>query len=373
MEFLLQWSIVMGIFIITYEMAFKNLAYFKFNRAYLVSFPLLAALIVSINIPQQTIIPTYELDAIDISGLAFEGVQQKTWFNTLQIIYLAGAFVSFLFFGFKLIGIQRLIRETQLNQNSNIGSFSFARFIHLKADLSQEQKKIVALHEEAHVQRNHTIDILFYEFLCCIHWFNPLVWMAKKKVAEVHEYEADEIASNQTINYEETLLSQVFCVNNFQMAHTFYNSLIEKRLIMMTKKKSNKSIWKYFLILPMLFLTFTLTSMMQDGGDDTKVYEEVDVLPEFEGGKDGLWNFISNNLEYPKLPEERQVDGKVIIQFVIDEQGKVTNITVEQSLYGPYDKSAIHVMTKMPNWKPGEIDGQPVKVSLKLPFNFRRE
>ena len=103
------------------------------------------------------------------------------------------------------------------------------------------------------------------------------------------------------------------------------------------------------------------------------VYEVAEVMPEFPGGTQALFKFISENLEYPQHAIDGQIEGRVVVQFVVDKTGKVGNIQVVRSIDKLLDQAAIDVVRALPAWKPGMQNGQPVKVNVRytLPVSFK--
>ena len=101
------------------------------------------------------------------------------------------------------------------------------------------------------------------------------------------------------------------------------------------------------------------------------VYEVAEVMPEFPGGTQALFKFISENLEYPQHAIDGQIEGRVVVQFVVDKTGKVGNIQVVRSIDKLLDQAAIDVVRALPAWKPGMQNGQPVHVRYTLPVSFK--
>ncbi len=93
-------------------------------------------------------------------------------------------------------------------------------------------------------------------------------------------------------------------------------------------------------------------------------------MPEFPGGQRELMKFISKQIIYPVDAVENGIQGKVIVQFVIEKDGSVSNVKVLQSVYRSLDAEAIRVVQILPNWSPGIMDGKPVRIKYVLPINF---
>jgi len=96
----------------------------------------------------------------------------------------------------------------------------------------------------------------------------------------------------------------------------------------------------------------------------------VEDKPSFPGGDAAIFKFITENTVYPPIAKEMGVQGKVYIQFVIDKNGKVTQVTVARGVDPALDAEAIRVVSKMPDWTPGKQRGRAVPVTNILPINF---
>lgn len=101
------------------------------------------------------------------------------------------------------------------------------------------------------------------------------------------------------------------------------------------------------------------------------IFEVAEVMPEFPGGTQALFKFIGENLQYPQNAIDGQIEGRVVVQFVVDKEGKVGSIQVVRSVDKMLDQAAIDVVRALPDWKPGMQDGQPVNVRYTLPVNFK--
>lgn len=102
-----------------------------------------------------------------------------------------------------------------------------------------------------------------------------------------------------------------------------------------------------------------------------EIFEVVENPPEFPGGNGALFAYISNNLVYPESARKDGVEGRVVVSFVVNEQGAVTDLKVEKGLTPECDEAALNVVRNMPNWIPATHRGKPVKVKFRLPVLFR--
>ena len=99
----------------------------------------------------------------------------------------------------------------------------------------------------------------------------------------------------------------------------------------------------------------------------------VDQQPEFPGGKSALFDYLGENLNYPEPSKQKEVEGIVIVQFVVNKDGSLTNVKVQKSVSKLLDEEANRVVKEMPLWKPGRQDGKVVRVRYRVPINFSLE
>lgn len=105
--------------------------------------------------------------------------------------------------------------------------------------------------------------------------------------------------------------------------------------------------------------------------DPNKIYDNVEVMPEYPGGHVALMRYIAQNVEYPQVAQENGTQGKVVVQFVVDTDGSIINAHVLTSVDPYLDKEALRVIKSMPRWIPGKQKGKPVRVKYTVPVNFR--
>lgn len=110
---------------------------------------------------------------------------------------------------------------------------------------------------------------------------------------------------------------------------------------------------------------------LQTAKDGQTVEENPDKWPDFPGGQKKLFKWLSANIKYPKEAQANKEQGRVIVRFVIDKDGKVTDAKVVRSISPSLNKEAMRLIEAMPRWKPGEKNGQPVAVPFTLPITFR--
>ncbi len=105
--------------------------------------------------------------------------------------------------------------------------------------------------------------------------------------------------------------------------------------------------------------------------EDNKVFEVVEQMPSFPGGNAALMEYLGKNVKYPVVAQENGVQGRVVVSFVVERDGSITDVTVVRSVDPSLDKEAARVVASMPKWIPGKQNGSAVRVKYNVPVSFR--
>ena len=105
--------------------------------------------------------------------------------------------------------------------------------------------------------------------------------------------------------------------------------------------------------------------------EETKVFDVVEEMPQFPGGQAALLEYLAKNIKYPVVAEENGVQGRVIVTFVVERDGSITDVRVVKSVDPSLDKEAARVVKSMPKWQPGKQNGSAVRVKYTVPVQFR--
>ena len=105
--------------------------------------------------------------------------------------------------------------------------------------------------------------------------------------------------------------------------------------------------------------------------EETKVFDVVEEMPQFPGGQAALLEYLAKNIKYPVVAEENGVQGRVIVTFVVERDGSITDVKVVKSVDPSLDKEATRVVKSMPKWQPGKQNGSAVRVKYTVPVQFR--
>jgi len=108
------------------------------------------------------------------------------------------------------------------------------------------------------------------------------------------------------------------------------------------------------------------------GADDAnKVFLVVEQPPEFDGGLEAMYKFITKNMKYPASARRMNIEGSVFVGFVVDADGKISESSIIKGISADCDKEALRVVQMMPKWRPGKQSGRPVRVKFVLPIKFK--
>ena len=105
--------------------------------------------------------------------------------------------------------------------------------------------------------------------------------------------------------------------------------------------------------------------------EETKVFDVVEEMPQFPGGQAALLEYLAKNIKYPVVAEENGVQGRVIVTFVVERDGSITDVKVVKSVDPSLDKEAARVVKSMPHWIPGKQNGSAVRVKYTVPVTFK--
>ena len=238
------------------------------------------------------------------------------------------------------------------------GPFSFFNWIFLNPDnVKEEEISEILTHEMAHVRQRHSIDVIISELvnICC--WINPFAWLMKREVRLNLEFLADRRvmdAGFATKSYQYHLLGLTY-------SHKYGNISCSSEATKTDDVKENAA---------------TVKPDVEEVPIDKPVTKDeafavVEQMPEFPGGMKELMTYLKDNIKYPKAAQDKKVQGRVIVQFVVEKDGTPTEFNVVRSVDPDLDAEALRVLGGMPKWKPGMQKGQVVRVKYTVPVSFK--
>ncbi len=428
--YIIESILVSGILYSIYLIGLRNSSTLVFNRILLLVISFLGFLVPFLNfsLPQNSTIPTSSIllegVTIILSGnqtLMFDILNWKTIYFVITVIFL----VHFIF---QIIHIFRLGQNSEGDTFKIISGkyphFSFFNRIFINTELIQSKNEMdmIIEHEKVHVKQMHSIDILLFEILKIFLWFNPFIWLIKNLAVENHEYLADKgMLKTTTINiydYFNELLQSTLFNYNISIVNNFNNSLLKKRIKMITKQNF-KRIERFIplLIIPIFLLVgvfFACTDnilaneaskeQIEGNGevqeeesipvtqlkDEQKinykgnfiegskekygevVYVNADILPKFNGESHQKFiTYIQDNLVYPEEAKKQNIQGKVYIQFIVSSKGEIIDAKIARGINKILDEEALKIIKSSPKWTPAMLEnGENIAVQFTCPVSF---
>jgi len=330
LNYIIQIILFQVFFLTIYDLFLSKETFFHKNRAYLLATPVLSFLLPLIKIPtfRKAVPQEYIIYLPEVFLSPEKVIQQTTWYpsiNAIDVLFFTGVLLFLILFILKLVRIILLIKKSRLVKKSNFTivfipeqhrAFSFFNYIFLGEAIAASQHEKIIAHELVHSKQKHSLDLLFFEILKIILWFNPMTILYQKRITLLHEYISDEVASKtiQKENYINNLLSSFFQVENIAFINQFYKqSLIKKRIIMMTKKQSKKmNQLKYLVLIPVLasMLFYVACTNSEDVLEESpiveykskiKIQDELYLVRQNELGKTTCFNSNGEEVDLESL------------------------------------------------------------------------
>lgn len=418
-------GLLLSVFYAFYMLLMRKTTFFTFNR-----FSLMAGSLLCLALPLihwdfsgtavSNVIPTLTLPQAVVSaegGTLNAADKGISWLGVVSGIYFLGAFVVLIMNILSVIQTSRMIASGEHIQKEGfkvtivdapVASFSFLGHIVIgREDFTANP--VILTHEMSHVRKHHSVDVLLFSVVTVLHWFNPLVWLARAELKMLHEYEADESVINQGVNaadYQLLLVRKAVGEHRFRLANGFNHTKLSNRITMMMSEKTNGWIrLSYVACVPLLacmlcFCTSNkqtpeMTERTEDALDaepqdinevvaigftDSTTAEEdepvpfrsAEVKPMFQGGDaNNFSKWINERLIYPQDAKDAGKQGRVVLQFTVNKVGRMENIRVLRGCYQSLDEEALRVVKASPEWKPGMMDGKAVSVTYTFPIVFK--
>ena len=539
--YIIHSSLILAAFYLFYKLLCSRDTLHRFNRGLLliilalsVALPLmridLGVVSQEANAVFKELTMTIEPTEIVTSGVATTEQaaptlwQQIPWNAVFIGFYIIGLAVCLARFVSSLLSIVRLIRKSQrqvlpdgtilITHDKPYGPFSWMRYIIVSAQDLNDNRDMILAHERAHIHLGHSWDLLLAQLCVTAQWFNPAVWLLKRELEAIHEYEADSHTLHQGFNarqYQLRLFEAATGVKFNTITNNFNNCSTKKRIIMMLKQQTSP--WarlKALFVLPVAlvavvaisctspkernvdnklsnvrvhgaepFLVFAfedkseiciqgkhlncdgapnfdylsvcgLTPENIDGisvlqseeskaifgaagangafhfqvkgktakdmttalaeyakaignteplkisikkpatideiqavgyaptpkandpsAEQGEIFQVVEEQPMFPGGMQELMKFLQTNIRYPKEAQDRGLQGRVIVQFVVNKDGSICDEHIVKSVDPQLDAEALRIVRSMPTWTPGKQRGEPVRVRFTIPVTFK--
>ena len=405
----------LAVFYLFYHFFLRKEKHFNFNRVFLLgaivlsfTFPLLEidynpantpSVLNSIHAVGNEVSSEPIIEAEKAYSYTITAESQKPfllWWEALLVIYIIGVFLG----GLKLFVQMREFKDAiwykrhatrfkdnyfLVNTDGTLPTFAFFNYLFWDntAELSEAEQNQVLAHEKAHINQKHSYDIILIEILKIVFWFNPLMYLYKMLLEEVHEYAADSAVakSNGAGTYSKVLVQIVFKKMGLELASHFNKNQILKRVEML--EKPIKRNWTKFLLpIPMaalLFFIFSFEAVLDTSNVSVSDFQievnetsKIDSMPIPSIGVDDWNEFLEQNIVYPEEAKSANIEGDVNLSFDITPQGKIENLAFEERLGHGIELAIIEALQKSSTWKPAVINGQNSTVKVSLPISFKR-
>ncbi len=315
-------------------------------------------------------------------------------FITLYGLGILVLLATFLFQLYRLFTFYRLRKSLQIvcpgyilvPTDGKWPTFSFFKllFFDNTLTLSKSEKDNIIRHEEAHIKQWHSADIVFFELVKILFWFNPMAWQLRKTIQHTHEFLADEdtLKSNDLAGYKSLLAKIALGRVTPSFGNHFNKSLILKRIENMKTPPSKPSVLKWsgaLSLMVTLVIVFSCNEPAIDHSDqivetalaDQEVYQIVDETAVPPGGYKKFYQYITENMTYPAQARKAGIEGKVYVQFIVDKNGNLTDVEVVKGIGGGCDREAVRVVAASDQWSPPQLGGKAVRQKIILPITFK--
>ncbi|MBR5493672.1 MAG: M56 family metallopeptidase [Alistipes sp.] len=422
--YLAQSSLCLAALYLIYKVAMSHETLHVFNRVILLGSVILSALLPLCRVKvvkEYDAAPTVASIEVDdmvlVENVPELGVDYVSLFKDIAVAVFA---LGFLFMLLRLLvsiySVWRLIhsgRMSVIEEDVTLTVVSklstpFSWFGHIVASEEdmREYRDMILSHELAHIRLRHSWDVMFADFALCLWWFNPAMWLLRRELQSLHEYQADEAVISNGVNaknYQMLLIKRAAGARLHSVANCLNHSNLKNRITMMCKKTSSRwAATKALLVLPVVAISLSAfattvyvprnvqdkvtensvneqisqtesnASAMQESQQDDKPYIKVEKMPTFDGGKSlvGFQNWIQNNIRYPKEALAKGIGGRVIFQFVVERDGTPSSFNVLQSPDKSLADEVERVFKTSPKWEAGEQGGEKVRVLYTVPVVF---
>ena len=388
----------------------------------------------SIEQPAAAVVSIEALLPVDLVATASPQAERLSWTALARTFYYIGLVAMLLFHVISLWRLRRLLhqgREEVLDDGirlhvlpGEVSPFSYFRHIVMSEDDYRENGQEILIHERAHIRMLHSADVARMDLLIVMQWWNPAAWLLKHELQQVHEFEADEAVLKRGVDarqYQLLLIRKSVGNQLFSMANNLNHQSLKRRISMMTTTKSNR--WQRLKLLavapvaalavvafaspkvenvveqietepaapvvqmvkelvqpadnakkqkPMPEVVLVSAGMQPlDPSKKDRAFDVVEQMPAFPGGISELMKFLNANVRYPKEAEQQGKQGRVIVTFVVDADGTVTDPEVVRPIDPLLDAEAMRVISTMPKWLPGKQNGKNVRVKYTMPITFK--
>ena len=399
--------------------------------------------------PLINLSPEAGIDGNVLTAGEQEEATSGLWVRYCTYIYIIGIAVALTVYIFRLLALMRVIRRSR-----RISHPIVPKDVHLMLDMRitqpcswmhwifigpidlKQNAETVLRHELTHVRMRHSWDVILCDLTCRLLWCLPFAWMLRQDLVDVHEFQADEAVLQGGVmldEYEHLLVRKAVQAQSLPIVNTLRRGAVKKRFAMMHNGRSSRwSRLKLLYLAPALaaclwvsakaevyetYLNGKLVTLKELKALDSSTIDHIDVIhsqkkvfvetvsepfdivdqmPQFPGGDAAFNQYMAHHVRYPKAAAENGVEGTVTVQFIVEADGRITNVHAINTpsgeadavviAYGASDKrpsqveddeghralreAAEELFRGMPPFEPGRQRGKPVRVRMTRSVNY---
>jgi len=344
-NYIIQVVLFQFLFIIIYDVFLRKETFFNGNRAYLIFTPLVSFTLPFLKISAFTnVTPSYFVEYLPAIILnpqeSIKTVMATSFSIYFMLVLLLGSLFMFCLFIYKITSIYLLRRKSIIKKQETHTLviidkkgiiFSFFKSIYIDKIFINQPHNHIIKHELVHIKQRHSLDLIIFEILKTLMWYNPAIYIFQNRITELHEFIADAktIKPQNKSDFFNNLLTTTFKVTKVDFINQFYkHSLIKNRIIMTNKNKSEQVLkLKYLLLIPALASMLFYVSCQQQ---KQTISEQASALKTNLAKKDSLSpkeKFIMNGLvneivktQLKNTKEYKMYNDTDVVPFAIVDQ-----------------------------------------------------
>lgn len=410
--YMLETMVCSAVLMLFYGLLLNRKVPFAVCRAYLLAAAVVAAVIPLLRIPVWHAAPealAAEITAGEVSLAVVAGAGGIGMRDAVLAVYSAGVIVSLAVTAVQLCRIWDMARRGETVRDraprivrtaERISSFSFFGTIYLSREIAEADMAAIVTHENSHVRHKHSAEKVAMQLLRALMWWNPFVWIAQRRLSEVHEYEADADVLDEGYDVNDYIASILKNLLGYSpdIANSFRDSLTKKRFKMMiTKRRSRYALLRTLAVLPVLaalLCTFSFTAKAVEpvnvghaavknvsgepvagvaAQDEDEVYMKAETKPRFQNGDENNFrNWVMAHINYPDETLKSGKTGRVIVKFIVEKDGSIGDVSLLETFDKAAGEESIRVVESSPKWSAGMVKGKAVRVQYIMPINFLR-
>ena len=353
----LKAAVCLAVFYLFFKLLLSRETFHRFNR-----FVVLAGMLLAFVLPLCVVTVYRELPVLPAAAVPLDGapgivVPEEAafdWRSLLGVLFVVGAAVMLLHTLRSVVGVARAVRSGRRERlddgtvlvrmpAGSVAPFSWWRYVVVSEDDMSANGREILCHERAHLRLRHSADLLIADLAGCLQWFNPAMWLLRRELRAIHEYEADRavIASGADAHdYQLLLIRKAVGGRWYSVANSFNHSKLKNRITMMLRKKSSR--WagaKALFVLP-------LTAMALGAFAET-VY----VVPDDKVNKESVTAVVSGAENSEKEGPLYLVDGREVASMDEVAMDRIASVDVykagsaEAEAYGEKGRNGLIVVT----------------------------